>query len=269
MYYSQQPIELSRAIQIAPSIAAVSEHHSRSDRYAFVPTTKVLEGLIGEGFAIYGVTQANCRTLDKVNFTKHLIRMRKPGSFDNHREAPEIVLINSHDGSSRYILMAGMIKFACANGLILGDMWDDVRIKHSGDIVDNVIEGTYSVVDQFDEITENVAEMQQLRLTGPEAEAFARSAIPLRFDVEKVEDAPVTVEQVLRPRRATDSENNLWNVFNRTQENLIRGGIRGISERNGRLQRRRTREVKAIDQNVKLNKALWTLAEEMAKLKKN
>ena len=65
---------------------------------------------------------------------------------------------------------------------------------------------------------------------------------------------------------------NLWGVFNVVQENVIRGGQKGWVERldaRGRAQTRRasTRAVAGIDGNRDLNRALWTLAEEMAKLK--
>ncbi|MEO6563084.1 MAG: hypothetical protein ABIN99_08575 [Nitrosospira sp.] len=45
---------------------------------------------------------------------------------------------------------------------------------------------------------------------------------------------------------------------------MIKGGLRGRS-RNGRTTT--TRAVNGIDQNVKINRALWVLAEEMRKLK--
>jgi hypothetical protein len=56
--------------------------------------------------------------------------------------------------------------------------------------------------------------------------------------------------------------------MNRVQENVIRGGIRTYGQNaQGRFRRSSTREVRGIDQDVKLNKAIWTLAEQMAALK--
>jgi hypothetical protein len=53
-------------------------------------------------------------------------------------------------------------------------------------------------------------------------------------------------------------------VFNRVQENLIKGGVAGRAA-TGR--RTTTRAVGGVTENVKLNKALWTLADSMAALK--
>lgn len=75
---------------------------------------------------------------------------------------------------------------------------------------------------------------------------------------------PITESQVLRAQRSDDVGQDLWRVFNRTQENLVRGGVRGRAATGRRI---RTRAVTGISENVGLNRALWTLAEEMAKLK--
>jgi len=61
-----------------------------------------------------------------------------------------------------------------------------------------------------------------------------------------------------------DVSQNLWPTFNVVQENLVRGGLRGTNPNNKRVT---TRAVKGIDTNVKLNQALWILAERMAELK--
>lgn len=53
-------------------------------------------------------------------------------------------------------------------------------------------------------------------------------------------------------------------TFSRVRENIFKGGLQGRS-RNGRTTT--TRAVTGIDQNLKLNRALWVLAEEMRKLK--
>ncbi len=75
---------------------------------------------------------------------------------------------------------------------------------------------------------------------------------------------PITETQILRPRRYDDNRADLWTVFNRVQENLVKGGLSGRAA-NGR--RQRTRAVQGIDQNVRLNRALWLLADGLRQLK--
>jgi hypothetical protein len=51
------------------------------------------------------------------------------------------------------------------------------------------------------------------------------------------------------------------------QEHIIRGGTMGTTMVSGRRRIRRQRGVNGIDQSTAVNRALWTLADEMKKLK--
>lgn len=72
---------------------------------------------------------------------------------------------------------------------------------------------------------------------------------------------------MLRPQRREDAEPTLWNTLNTVQESLIRGGNRYTLRTEKRVQRRETRPVNSVDGNLTINRALWQLADEMAKLK--
>lgn len=245
-------------MQVAPSIFAVEAHESRSSRYAYIPTSDVLAGLRREGFVPVMAAQARCRDEGKREFTKHMIRLRHAGQGRGEGEANEIILLNSHDGTSSYQMVAGMFRFVCANGLVVGDVVEDFKVRHSGNVIDNVIEGAYTVLDQFEHVQANRDDMRAIILPAPAQRLLAEAAIGYRWETEEGERAPVTADQVLRARRSADAGNDLWSTFNRLQENMIKGGLRGVSA-NG--QRRATRAVTGISQDVKLNRALWTLAE--------
>lgn len=250
--------------RFAPSIFAAEAHHSRSERYSYIPTINVLDGLRKEGFQPFAVAQSRCRSEGKKEFTKHMLRLRRPADIATQgEEVPEIILLNSHDGTSSYQMKSGMFRFVCFNGMVCGNTQHDIKVKHSGNIVDNVIEGAFTVVKDFEAVTGSVAEMKALTLSAPEQTAFAEAALTLRFDTEE-QAAPVTATQMLLTRRHADAKSDLWTTFNRVQENAIRGGLNG---RNANGQRRATREVQGIDQNIKLNRALWMLAESMKQIK--
>jgi hypothetical protein len=222
----------------------------------------VLQELRGEGFQPFMVCQTRVRQDDRREFTKHLIRLRHASQI-NGREANEIILLNSHDGTSSSQMLAGMFRFVCQNGLVCGDTVADVRVPHKGDVAAQVIEGAYTVLQGFGQAQASREAMQAVALDAGESEVFARAALALKYDdTEKA--APVTESQILMPRRHDDERRDLWSVFNRTQENLIKGGLTGRSA-NGR--RQSTRPVQGIDQNLRLNRALWLLADGMRQLK--
>ncbi|WP_336432542.1 integrase arm-type DNA-binding domain-containing protein [Providencia rettgeri] len=74
------------------------------------------------------------------------------------------------------------------------------------------------------------------------------------------ESQPITEEQVLQPRLWEDKKDDLWTVYQRLQENLVKGGLSG---RNAKGKRARTRSVNGIEGDIKLNKALWVMTEKM------
>jgi hypothetical protein len=110
----------------------------------------------------------------------------------NGAEANGIILLNSHDGTSSYQMLAGMFRFVCKNGLVCGDTVADLRIPHKGDVVGHVIEGAYDVLDGFDLVRERRDEMRAITLDRGEAEVFAHAALSLKYD-DPVRPAPITV----------------------------------------------------------------------------
>ena len=257
----QEPLTNDQIMRVAPSVFAVEPHNSRSERYTYIPTIDVLDGLRNEGFEPFYVAQSKSRIEGKSEYTKHMLRLRKTDQIVGS-EANEIILINSHDGTSSYKMLAGCFRFVCCNGMVCGDIIDDIKIMHKGNIIDNVIEAAYEIVDDFEPITESIELMKSIELTEQEQRLLAKTSLSLKYDDPL--DAPIRPERLLTPRRYGDDGNSAWSTFNRIQEHMLRGGDRGRTA-NGR--RTSTREIKNIDKSVKLNRALWVLADEMAKIK--
>jgi hypothetical protein len=260
---SDSPLSDDQIHRVAPSIFADAPHESRSQRYAYIPTATVLTELRKEGFQPFMVTQTRTRHEDRRDYTKHMIRLRHASQINARGEANEIILLNSHDGTSSYQMLAGMYRFVCSNGLVCGDTVADVRVPHKGDVAGQVIEGAYQVLHGFDRALESRESMQAITLDEGEAEVFARAALSLKYD-DPDKPAPITESQILMPRRFDDRRPDLWMTFNRVQENLTKGGLSGRSA-NGR--RQQTRPVQGIDSDVRLNRALWLLADGLRQLK--
>lgn len=107
----------------------------------------------------------------------------------------------------------------------------------------------------FDRVEEKRDAMQSLLLPPPAQQALAKAALTYRFGEDH---QPVTESQILSPRRWQDESNDLWTTCQRIQENLIKGGLSGRNAKGGRSH---TRAVRGIDGDVKLNRALWVMAE--------
>lgn len=262
----------------APSVFAIEAHESRSDRFAAIPTIAVLRGLEKEGFLTVGVKQSRSRDESKREFTKHMVRLRRMDDQTKYAVGDttcEIILKNANDGSSAYELIAGLFRIRCLNSLVAQTgTADSIHIRHSGNPISEVIEGSYRVLQSARRALDAPANWSQIMLARPQQEAFCESAHMLRFgNAEGYADTPIEPAQLNVCRRDGDQRSDLWTTFNRVQENCLKGGLwarkpNTLDER-GRIVRGRavtTREVKGIDQDLKLNRALWTLAAKMAEM---
>ncbi|MEA9980071.1 DUF932 domain-containing protein, partial [Pseudomonas sp. RTS4] len=208
------PLTNDEIAQVVPSIFAEEAHDSRSERYLYIPTVKVLDALRVEGFQPFMACQTRVRNEGKREHTKHMLRLRHASNIRNN-EANEIILLNSHDGSSSYQMIAGKFRYVCANGLVLGDLAMDQKVRHSGrgEVIDEVIEGAYEVLQQFEQIDHHLGDMKSHHLSNYEQLAFADAALTYRYDTAET-PAPITPSQLLLPRRREDRSDDLWTTFN-------------------------------------------------------
>jgi hypothetical protein len=270
---NQTPLTLEEIGQRAPSALATRPFDAMSAKYTYVPTLGVIEAMIAAGFQPFSAVQSRTRIVGKGDFTKHMIKFRHQdmGQLVVGDVIPEVILINSHDGTSAYKLIAGLYRLVCSNGMMVSDgEIDAINVTHKGDIVGEVIEGSHRLIADTQKSLGTVRNWTQLQLTGGEQRAFAEAAHTLRFaDSDGKVTTPITASQLLEPRRREDLGGDLWHTLNRVQENVIAGGLHAIQrDAEGRRVRRvSTRRINGIDQDVRLNRALWALAGKMAELK--
>lgn len=271
MNYSQalSTQELQRR---APSAFATRPWDGTSDRYAFIPTSTVIEGMRQAGFVPVNATQSRTRIAGKGDFTKHMIRFRSLSTLaqqavvGNH--VVELVMVNAHDGSSTYDFFGGVFRFWCSNGATVSEATlASIKVRHTGNVVDEAVRATQSMFDQAPRILDVIGKWEGIRLSVPEQVAFAEAAHGLRFpvDAEGNSHTLVTPQHLLTAHRSVDRADDLWTTFNRVQENVTKKVRYGRDLRTGNVISNRA--VKGIDGDVKLNRALWTLAEKMAELK--
>lgn len=267
-----QPMTMDSLRARVPSAFATQAHSSRSERYTYIPTSDVIEGMLANGFQAYSAVESRYRDASKAGYTKHMLRFRQPGTVAIVGDSfLEVVLVNAHDGSSTYQLFGGIWRFTCANGACVSEATlATIKVRHSGNVIPDVLEGSSRIIEAAPRITEQINRWNGLTLTTSEQNAFADAARTLRFgDAEGKVETPITAAQLLSPRRREDVAPDLWHTFNRVQENVIKGGLHARSNQvvNGRRRLVTAKRINGIDQDVKLNKALWTLAEKMAELK--
>jgi hypothetical protein len=240
----------------APAVFAACPDERLSARYAFVPSERVLTGLMSAGFLPVDARQASTRRASALH-ARHVVRLRP--RFDTVQlkdSVAEVVFLNSHDGSSAYVLRMGIFRVVCANGLMVSHgAFPAYCVSHRGNVVDDVIAAALKVSERFGSLAAQVERMEARRLLKDEQLAFAERALALRFP--DAAQSGMQPSQLLACRRAEDDGDDLWRVYNRCQEHLIRGGLCRRSP-GGRLTR--MRRISSIGRDVQLNGQLWDLA---------
>lgn len=257
--------------EVAPSVFAEKAHGSRSEKFRPIPTIEVVRGLADEGYSVVGARQSSTKPgSGRREFTKHLLRIRQLDAGKRHCVGDtvlEMLLKNANDGTCAYDLMAALFRISCLNSLVVMlQQLDAIRVRHSGDVVSKVKQGTDRVLSSGLLALEAPKVWPEIQLEPKERMAFATSAHSYRFSDShsNVQTTVVPPEALLVPRREEDEGKDLWSVFNVVQENCLKGGVKG-TRANG--YGATTAPIKEIDRDLKLNRALWMLAAKMQELK--
>lgn len=237
-----------------PSIFASDHSFVRDEKhYKMFKTINVINALREEGyFPVFAKSNKSRSDID-MNTRKHMVRFTHRDfletSLSVNDERPELVLTNSHDGSSSFHIMAGLFRKVCSNGLMVGSSVSDARIRHIGHNFDEVISSSLNIAKSLEEVMNNVHEMKGIILSEKQRKDLAAEMALSRFEEKNIK----TPENLLTLRRYEDAwVPSLYNTFNVIQENMVRGG----QIVNGRVMR----PINNIDAEVSINRNMWDVA---------
>ncbi|QUJ06764.1 DUF932 domain-containing protein [Salmonella enterica subsp. enterica] len=89
-------------------------------RYTYIPTMQCWKPLLatrGASEAVFCLSGLRAREPGSPRYAKHMLRLRRAGQI-TQKEVREIVLLNSHDGTSSYRACRGCTVRVCSNGLV-------------------------------------------------------------------------------------------------------------------------------------------------------
>lgn len=262
MFYSTQPLTDAQILKVAPAVFGREKYNKRKENYQLFNTYDIIQGMRKEGFEVAAAMQGGARAeASAPSATRaHVIRFRAKdyfaGNLDVGDVVPEIVLLNSHDGSTQFDISAGLFRKVCTNGLMVqlaGNENMHEKIRHMGHTFDEVIEAATVISKQTEELKDNVLEMQSINLSPYQVRDFMHDSLELKYGEDWRTMNLENPEAILEARREDDLKNSLWNVFNRVQENLLKGGVR--------VNQRMLRPITNINEGARLNRGLWNIAD--------
>lgn len=241
-----------------PALFATTAHPKMSERYSFTNTYDIVLMMHNRGYRVTSVSGGEQK------FGKVMVRMRNTNYFDGAMPfAPEVLVLDSHDGSRRLKAMLGAIKFACMNGVIAGDfIYARSYLHYSRDLMSQIRLDMEDIDQHTDKLIQRIAKMREHKTTLAERMLLADTAVKQRYGEDRDGAFVADVRQkMLNVRREEDNDNDLFTAMNVVQENILRGG--GYYTVNNRVQH--MRPITQVDRNVHINQALWQCAEDIMK----
>jgi len=227
-----------------------------SPKYSVIQTTKVYELLADYGFREDRYRQARERRIEREAFSKHVSILQRDQDCDQHGGF-NLLLVNSHNGTSSLHLEAGYFRVLCENQLGHGDV--GVRIRHTGDVLAKIERAIPQVLAQMDDFKALQAMLRDRVLSREQAVGLVNKALELR-------GLPETQFNLARFGQYNRYEGpiNAWVQFNVVQENMVRGGFRIHAEdKDGLCVFRKLRALTSADRLLNANRELTATVKQL------
>ena len=262
---NRESLTMDELKMICPEISTpeinpeLRKHLGISDKYVHVPTEQVIEDVMKLGWSPINAYRVNSRK-KRNGVGRHMIKFVNYDFMQEGKtEYPELLLTNSHDGTTAFKLDVGIFRLVCSNGMVIKSQdFGSMKVRHYGYDFETIKGAVNKLVEQIHDYLKQVEDMKEQELERKQMLEFAREAALLRFKTANIEtiDKLVDVDDLLESTRKEDEGNGLWEVFNRLQEKVVNGKFNYALGK----KERKARPVKGFKSQVKLNQDLWELA---------
>ena len=254
-------LSTSQIKSIAPSVFTKQGFENLSAKYTHIPTSRVIDDMESLGWFVTDVKEIKARK--RVGYQKHLLVFRNPdlviNGVDGDTIHPQILISNSHDGTSSFIFQSGLFRMICSNGLVVSTQnFNKMKIRHMNYTFEELQEKIRSMVDQLPLTIDSMNAMKSTVLGQEQTLELAKRALTTRFDEDEVDDLNINLDELLRPTRDEDKGQGLWEVFNVIQEKILEGDFQYMKG----TKLRKARKVKNFQQDIKINSRLFEIASE-------
>lgn len=246
----------------APQAFAATPKPGVSERYSFLPTSRIIEDMDRLGWKVSEAKASRYRNSDLSQYGNHIIRFFHPDVFlknpDNGVEAYiNVIVMNNHTGRGSFRFEIGIFRLVCSNGMVIKDKdFGSFQLRHKGYSFDELQGTLNTAIERLPDVVGRINTLSQRIMSKEEQFEFAQKAFQLRTTPERLlseED----LKDMLTPRRKEDEGDSLWHVFNRVQEGVIKGGFMAVGNK-GKL--RKVKGIRNIQKDLELNQEMWEMA---------
>ena len=248
----------ARLRERVPSAFAERPHGRVSDKYVFIPTVDIIDGMEKLDYYPVSANESVPRKDENVGTQRHMIRFRHADFLDKQNIDvddlfPEIVWENGHDGRTRASMLGGLYRLICSNGLTVPQsLFSNISEKHIGIDVSVLEQAVFNFVEISGDILSKANDYRKVEMNTDAKKAFAHSAHKVAWPGGNF----LNPERLLGVRRIEDrNKNDLFTVFNVVQENVQKGGIEYRTEK----RRVKTKSIESVKRENEVNVGLWAL----------
>ncbi|HLD91164.1 MAG TPA: DUF932 domain-containing protein [Patescibacteria group bacterium] len=247
---------------VCPTNATTS--YNVTEKYKFQSTKDIISFFESQGFMLANKKICKVRNRSKQGFQKHMLRFNHEALRIDDQNTLQVLVKNSHDGSSSLQINLGIYRLVCSNGMVIGREFVGYNLKHIGhNFYIKLEESLKELIVAAPKYKEMIIRMQNVNLTNDQKDEIIKKAVNLRLQsIENVDN--VDVSRSFSPIRIEDNTNDLYTVLNLVQERVIRGGIKyttkTVNENNVvEIKNHSTKKINSIDKDLELNKNLFDI----------
>ena len=245
---------IDKALAFAPTLSESYRKTNQriSTKPKYIETVDTVENLMKQGWMLDGVCENRNKSSFKID--SHYVKMSHPDlTMKTNKGGTEgianLYIGNSCNGTKAMNIDFGMYRQVCSNGLVRFDGEQIGSIPHSEKgqkkfpiIMSKINEYAADAMEEF-------AQFKAKELTTSQIQKLTRDALKLRF----VGRSDINPAQLNKSHRVEDEGNQLWNIYNRVQENLTKPGM--LVDAQGNL----INGIVSVKEDMDVNKQLFSL----------
>jgi hypothetical protein len=231
-----------------------------TDNYKLAKTGTLIDKVRSLGFTVDRFVALKTRKVERRGYQKHRVLFSSDALATEHSKEGKIQLLmtNSHDGSSSVTFQLGFFRFICSNGLVAGQMvGEPIRVRHIGkDFDDKLEKAVVEIAARAKLLDEAITKLKNVRLTKEQVKELELKAAQIRYKDNKVVDVEFPL------RRTEDQGDGLFEVYNRIQEGLTQGGARVklLNVETNKVEDKAIRKLRSFVNDDVINSQLFDLA---------
>ncbi len=252
---------------VSGSYLQENRHSIVSDGYKVIQAASIGQAMADHGLVLAGQSSGKAR---KMTYQDHQRTFNRYTTSEDLVTGVKLNVLHqgNHLGRGTDKIFLGFFVLICTNGLSVGASYFESKIRHNGDTYNNLSLAIAEALGQRDSMREVVTAMQAKMLDSQQVKYLIDAAIALL-----VPSGAVNIREALtKAYRSGDASSSTWDVFNRIQENAMRGGMVAYdtvttNPDNGltNLRHMTTRKIKPqSNRDIEFNRSFFDVAAKLA-----